>query len=161
MEHETLKVETRKLVEAVKAFTGNIGSTGEFSICKQGGGGLTHTERHFLTDLLDNIDLALARCEFLANGPTVDDLLDAAEALANGPDMPDAGNGERVDMIAGIVYKIRAYGLINEDQKPEYIGALVDYFDDADKGNEYITHHHNHPVEHLVHKLLADKENSR
>jgi hypothetical protein len=66
---------------------------------------------------------------------------------------------ERVELIAGITYRIRSHGLITEDRKEEVIKALVAYFKDADSGITYETHDKNQPVEELVVELLdAAKE---
>ena len=63
--------------------------------------------------------------------------------------------GLSADQIAGITYKIRARGLISEDQKTELVDALVEYSAEAIAGLIYEPHHYNQPVEDMVRESLA------
>lgn len=60
-------------------------------------------------------------------------------------------------LIAAIVYKIRARGLITEDRKIELVDALTDLVADLAAGSVYETHHYNQPVENMILSSLNRK----
>lgn len=61
------------------------------------------------------------------------------------------------ELIAAIVYKIRARGLITEDRKIELVDALTDLVADLAAGTVYETHHYNQPVENMILSSLNRK----
>ena len=76
----------------------------------------------------------------------------------NWPLGTDKAAGLTPEQIAAITYKVRSFGLITEDRKPELINALIACSGDLEQGIAYEPHEpYNAPVEDLVADMLADK----